>query len=129
MFELIAAIRAFNKLQKMHQDAGKLQRKADLLEDLRINASSKGFEIIDNDGGGNCMFHALCDQLKCKKNLKISHQELRKQLVKYLQEHPKMVSVNKCERLKSLNIIFIIKPDTAHFPQIHCSIAGQLMQA
>ncbi|XP_044169801.1 LOW QUALITY PROTEIN: uncharacterized protein LOC122947288 [Acropora millepora] len=74
----------------MHQDAGKLQTKADLLEDLRINASSEGFEIIDNDGGGNCMFHALCDQLKCKKNLKISHQELRKQLVKYLQEHPKM---------------------------------------
>ncbi|XP_044169795.1 uncharacterized protein LOC114949750 [Acropora millepora] len=84
------AIRAFHKLQELHQDAGKLQKKADLLKDLKINASNKGFEIIDNEGGGNCMFHALCDQLKYKKGLEISHQELREKLVKYLQEHPKM---------------------------------------
>ncbi|XP_015780920.1 PREDICTED: uncharacterized protein LOC107358863 isoform X2 [Acropora digitifera] len=84
------AIRAFHKLQELHQDAGKLQKKADLLKDLKINASNKGFEIIDNEGGGNCMFHALCDQLKYKKHLEISHRELRETLVKYLQEHPKM---------------------------------------
>jgi len=36
------------------------------------------------------MFHALCDQLKYKKQLEISHQELREELVKYLREHPKM---------------------------------------
>ena len=99
VFELIAAIKAFDKLQKMHQDAGKLKEKACLLNDLKNNASNKGFEIINNDGGGNCMFHALCDQLKYKKQLEISHQELREELVKYLREHPKMVSVNKCERL------------------------------
>ena len=112
MFELIAAIRAFHKLQELHQDAGKLQKKADLLKDLKINASNKGFEIIDNEGGGNCMFHALCDQLKYKKQLEISHRELREKLVKYLQEHPKMVSVNKRERLLilylSLNLIWLI---------------------
>ena len=129
MFELIAAIKAFHKLQELHQDAGKLQNKADLLKDLKINASNKGFEIIDNEGGGNCMFHALCDQLKYNKRLEIYHQELREKLVKYLWEHPKMVSVNKCERLQSLNIIFIIKPDMAHFPLIQFSIPSQLMQA
>ena len=99
MFELIAVIKAFHKLQEMHQDAGKLQKKADLLKDLEMNASNKGFEIVGNDGEGNCMFHALCDQLKYKKHLEISHQELRKELVKYLQEHPTTVSVNKGERL------------------------------
>ena len=119
VFELIAAIKAFHKLQEMHLDAGKLQKKAGLFNDLKSNASNKGFEIVGNDGKGNCMFHALCDQLKYKKHLEISHQELRKELVKYLREHPTMVSVNKGE---SLNIIFIIKPDRAHCPQIQCSI-------
>lgn len=95
MFELIAASKAFDELQKMHQDAGKLKDKACLSKDLKKNASNKGFEIINNDGRGNCMFHALCDQLKYKKQWEISHQVLREELVKYLQEHPKMVSVNK----------------------------------
>ena len=99
VFELIAAIiKAFKKLEKMHQAAGKL-KKADLLEDLKINASKEDFKVVDNGGGGNCMFHALCDQLKCKKDWEIYHQELRKELVKYLSEHPTMVSVNKSERL------------------------------
>ena len=99
VFELVAAIKAFHKLQEMHRDAGKFQKKAGLFNDLKVNASNKGFEIVGNDGEGNCMFHALCDQLKFKKHPEISHQELRKELVKYLWEHPMMVSVNKGERL------------------------------
>ena len=99
VFELIAAIKAFHKLQEMHRDAGKLPKKAGLFNDLKMIASNKGFEIVGNDGEGNCMFHALCDQLKYKKHLEISHRQLRKELVKYLQEHPTMVSVNRGERL------------------------------
>ena len=78
----------------MHRDADKHQKKGVLLPDLRMTASNKGFEIVKNNGEGNCMFHALCDQLEYKKVLQISHQDLRKELVNYLHDHPKLVSFN-----------------------------------
>lgn len=77
-------------LQELHRDADKHQKQGGLLPDLRMIASGKGFEVVDNDGKGNCMFHALCHQLKYKKHLEISHQDLRNELVKYLHEHSKM---------------------------------------
>ena len=79
----------------MHRDADKHQKEGGLSHGLKTNASIKGFEIVHNDGKGNCMFHALCDQLKYKKHLEISHQDLRKDLVKYLHGHPKLVSFSK----------------------------------
>ena len=93
MVELIAAKKALLNLQEMHRDADK-HKKQGLVPDLRMIASDKGFEVVDNDGKGNCMFHALCHQLKYKKHLEISHQDLRKELVKYLLKHSKMVSMN-----------------------------------
>lgn len=78
----------------MHQDADKHQKKGVLWPDLRMIASNKGFEIVKNNGEGNCMFYALCDQLEYKKVLQISDQDLRKELVNYLYDHPKLVSFN-----------------------------------
>ena len=34
-------------------------------EDLEKTASDKGFIISDNQGSGNCMFHALAGQVSC----------------------------------------------------------------
>lgn len=111
MFELIVAEETFLKLQEMQRDADK----QDLLLSGMVNiASDNGFDVVKNDGDGNCMFHALCHQLKYEKHLEISHQELRKQLVKYLHGHPKLVSVNK-EKKSIMSIMFIIKPYMADF--------------
>lgn len=123
MFELIVAEETFLKLQEMQRDADK----QDLLLSGMVNiASDNGFDVVKNDGDGNCMFHALCHQLKYEKHLEISHQELRKQLVKYLHEHPKLVSVNKEEK-SIMSIMFIIKPYMADFLQIPCLIMSQLI--
>ena len=107
----------------MQRDAGKQDL---LLSDLRKIASDKGFEVVKNAGEGNCVFHALCHQLKYRKHLEISHQELRKDLVKYLHEHPKLVSVNKEEKI-IMSIMFMIKPYMADFPQIQCLIMSLLI--
>lgn len=123
MFELIVAEEAFLKLQEMQQDADK----QDLLLSGWVKiASDKGFDVVEYDRDGNCMFHALSHQLKYKKDLEISHQELRKQLVEYLHEHPKLVSVNKEEKI-IMSIMFIIKPYMADFLQIPCLIMSQLI--
>ena len=39
------------------------------------------------------MFYALSEQLEIVKRVKIHHFELRRSLVQYLREHPKMVSI------------------------------------
>lgn len=84
------AKQAFSKLQAMHHDADNCTKKADLSQGLQMNASKKGLHIVGNEGKGNCMFHALCDQLKFKKEIVITHQELRKKLVEYLRQHPSL---------------------------------------
>ena len=61
--------------------------------DLRKTASEKGYRVSDNLGLGNCMFYALSEQLEIVKRVKIHHFELRRSLVQYLREHPKMVSI------------------------------------
>ena len=39
------------------------------------------------------MFYALSEQLETVKEVKIHHFELRRSLVQYLREHPKLVSI------------------------------------
>ena len=75
----------------MHHDADKLHKKIDLSFDLKKKALERGFLISNNRGEGNCMFYALAEQLELKKGIRISHGNLRIQLVQYLHEHPKQV--------------------------------------
>ena len=84
-------MQVFSDLRQMHRDADKLHKEVDLLVDLEKNVLKKGFLISNNRGEGNCMFYALAEQLKLKKGITISHGNLRRQLVKYLHEHPKQV--------------------------------------
>ena len=48
--------------------------------------------ISEHEGGGNCMFIALSEQLG-QARIEISHEQLRQRVVQYLRENPKMVSV------------------------------------
>ena len=49
--------------------------------------------ISDNQGGENCMFFALSEQLDHIKEIKITHEELRRTVVQYLNDNPRLVSV------------------------------------
>ena len=80
-------------LQKMQHDVSKVSSSTDLLAEFERIASDKGFVISDNEGSGNCMFHALSEQLNLVKGIKISHGELRRSIVQYLRKNPKLVSL------------------------------------
>ena len=80
-------------LQQMQRDVSKVSSNTDLLAELEKIASDKGFVISDNEGSGNCMFHALSEQLNLVKGIKISHGELRRSIVQYLRKNPKLVSL------------------------------------
>ena len=67
-----------------------------LSENLERIASDKGFMISDNEDSGNCMFHALSEQLHLVKGTTISHKELRRYIVQYLRKNPKLVSLVIC---------------------------------
>ena len=84
--------RIIQKLQQMQLDASKVKSRTDLLPGLRKIALDRGFRISDNEGLGNCMFYALSEQLEIVKGIKIPHGELRKILVQYLRDNPKLVS-------------------------------------
>ena len=60
--------------------------------DLKNVASERGFVISDNQGGGNCMFFAISEQLELIQGVKLSHKKLRKKVVRYLKENPILVS-------------------------------------
>ena len=77
----------------MHCDADKVDKKTSLSNDLEKIASDKGFIISGNPASGNCMFYALCEQLRSVKGIKLSHTELRKTLVQFLTENS--IQVNK----------------------------------
>ena len=79
-------------LQRMQCDPNKLHKKSSPSEDLQKIASDKGFSICDNSGSGNCMFHALSEQLQSLKGIQISATELRKKLVECLRNSPELVS-------------------------------------
>ena len=82
----------FQNLQQMQCDADNTCDKDALSAELVRIASDKGFLISDNEGSGNCMFHALSEQLNLVKGIKISHGQLRQAIVHYLRNNPKLVS-------------------------------------
>ena len=67
-------------------------------EELTTIASDKGFRISDNQGSGNCMFHALSEQLETVKGIKIQHEQLRRSLVQYLRENSELVSCSNSHK-------------------------------
>ena len=83
----------FLELQKIKLDARSEASKTQLLLNLERIALEKGFVISDNQGDGNCMFLALSEQLDHIKGIKISHEELRRTVVQYLKDNPRLVSV------------------------------------
>jgi len=76
-------------MQRLH--AGSVFSKDALSARLERIASDKGFVISDNEGSGNCMFHALSEQLNLVKGITISHEKLRHSIVQYLRNNPKLV--------------------------------------
>ena len=63
----------------------------DITDGLIDAVLDTGLIVSDNDGKGNCLFHALSEQLETVKKIKIRHYELRKTLVQYLKENPETV--------------------------------------
>lgn len=55
-------------------------------------AVKRGFKVSDNPGSG--VFYALSEQLERVKGIRISHDEVRKNLVQFLKENPNLVSYN-----------------------------------
>ena len=88
-----------DNLQQIQCDRDKFSKKTNQSLDLRKIASDKGFVICDNPASGNCLFYALSEQLRTVKGTTISHRELRKNLVQFLREFPKLVSQWSGEKL------------------------------
>ena len=82
----------FPSLLNLRRDAEQVSKKTNLPSDLTTIAASKGFVVSDNQASGNCLFHALSEQLQSVKGIQISHKELRKTLVQFLDENPNLVS-------------------------------------
>ena len=91
-FIFFLAWNVFPSLQKLQCDAEQVSKKTNLPSDLRTIATNKGFFVSDNQASGNCLFHALSEQLQSVKGIQISHKELRKTLVQFLEENPNLVS-------------------------------------
>jgi len=89
---MLPAMSIIDDLQRTQCDLSTFQKKTGLSEDLQTIASDKGFSICGNPGSGNCMFYALSEQLQSVKGIQISETELRKKLVEYLGNSPKLVS-------------------------------------
>ena len=87
-----SAWNVFPSLQNLRCDAEQVSKKTNLPSDLRTIAANKGFLVSDNQASGNCLFHALSEQLQSVKGIQISHKELRKTLVQFLDENPNLVS-------------------------------------
>ena len=84
--------RTIQNLQRMQLCATTVNNNTTLTEELTTIASDKGFRISDNQGSGNCMFHALSEQLETVKGIKTHHGQMRQSLVQYLRDNPKLVS-------------------------------------
>ena len=92
VFFFFSAWNVFPSLQNLQCDAEQVSKKINLPSDLRVIAANKGFFVSDNQTSGNCLFHALSEQLQSVKGIQISHKELRKTLVQFLDENPNLVS-------------------------------------
>ena len=86
-----SAWNVFPSLQNLQCDAEQVGKKTNLPSDLRAIAANKGFLVSENQASGNCLFHALSEQLQSVKGIQISHEELRKTLVQFLNENPNLV--------------------------------------
>ena len=91
-FCLLAAISIIHDLHRMPCNLNKFRKLSSSSEELQKIASDKGFIICDNPGSGNCMFHALSEQLQSVKGIQISETELRKKLVEFLGNCHRLVS-------------------------------------
>ena len=91
LFFFFSAWNVFPSLQNLQCDAEQVSKKTNLPSDLRTIAAKKGFFVSDNQASGNCLFHALSEQLQSVKGIQISHEELRKTLVQFLDENPNLV--------------------------------------
>ncbi len=76
----------------MQCDPKEFDDETGITESLQKIAAEKGFIISDNSASEYCMFYALSEQLQRVKGIQISHSELRKTLVQFLEEFPKLVS-------------------------------------
>ena len=83
----------FLALQRIKLEARREASKTELWLNLKRIALDKGFVISDNQGGGNCMFLALSEQLDHIKGIRITHEQLRRTVVQYLKDNPRLVSV------------------------------------
>ena len=82
----------FHALQQIQLDARTEASQTELSLNLKKTAQEKGFVISDNQGGGNCMFFALSEQLDVVKGMRISHQEIRQTVYRFLRDNPTLVS-------------------------------------
>ena len=89
---MLPAMKIISDPQQMESDPKEFNKITDSTENLQKIASDKGFSVCDNPGSGNCMFHALSEQLQSVKGVEISEKELRKKLVGDLKDSPKLVS-------------------------------------
>nr|XP_058943991.1 OTU domain-containing protein DDB_G0284757-like [Pocillopora verrucosa] len=74
----------------MQLGASTVKNNTTLTEGLTTVVSDKCLRISDNRGTGNCMFHALSEQLDTVRGIKIQHGQLRQSLVQYLRKNPKL---------------------------------------
>ena len=98
MFSL-GSLRETTKNVKKFEDAtneSKFKSKGvptiELRDKLQEAASDRGLIVSGNHGGGNCLFHALSEQLEIVLKIQIPHDKLRETLVQYLEKNPKIVS-------------------------------------
>ena len=90
LFIFLPATNIIHDLQQLNLKLP-THKESESLLDLQKTAADKGFVIDDNLASGNCMFYALSDQLQRVKGINISHEEIRKELVRFLEKFPKLV--------------------------------------
>ena len=99
----------------MLHDAEMAKNKINLSTSLEQIALDKGFRVVNNRGQGNCMFHALSDQLKLVMRISVSHEQLRHAAIDYLgsDEAAALVSCSFCYYLH----VFPTLIPFSHFPE------------
>lgn len=73
------------ELSQMEHDAEMAKSKMSLSTGPEQIAWNKDFIVVDNQGEGNCMFHSLSDQLELVMGITVSHEQLRRAVVDYLE--------------------------------------------
>ena len=84
--------KSIHALCQMQCDPKKFKKETDVLEILRKIAADRGFVVNGNSASGYSMFYVLSEQLQRVKGTQIAHGELRKTLVEFLRNSPKLVS-------------------------------------